>query len=202
MTYGEFQNVVQSINTGATNPDVIADLTKIVLGKIARRKIRIKNAEISTGGLTEIDLKTTLPDFIDFKIEASTGKPRCIYYMKSGYPIFINLVDSEHFAKYVNGHYAYLDGKTLKISFNDSEDIPATLYFPYYSKYLVLDEDGSTEKIKPENADDEFLLDDLFDDVVLDGVMLYITRSEKENDEYTKAVQEWNKSLNDVILYK
>ena len=52
----------------------------------------------------------------------------------------------------------------------------------------------------PVNSDDICLLPSVFDDVIIDGLLLYISRKEKESKEYEKNVIEWEKRLNDIIF--
>ncbi len=204
MTYGDLQNILQTLNTGATNPDYLGKITKLVLGKIARRRIRarIKLASLATSGAFSLDLKTLLPDFLDLKMNAASGKPTCVYYYESDFPFFFDMADNSRFAEHTEGGYATLIGTTLKFSMPIGQSAPATIYFPYYSKYLVLDADGTTEKEEPSDNNDTFLLPSEFDDLLIDGNLLYISRREKESDEYTKNVQEWEKRLNEIVYYQ
>ena len=68
MVYQDLIDAVYVLNTGSTTPDNLDLLTKLVCGKILRRKPRSfqRLAEITTGGETSINLRTALPDFIDF----------------------------------------------------------------------------------------------------------------------------------------
>lgn len=204
MTYGDLQNLVQTLNTGSTNPDYLGKITKLVLGKISRRRLksRVKLASISTGGSFSLDLRTLLPDFLDFKIDASSGKPTCVYYYEGSYPFFFEMSDNSKFAEHTEGGYATLVGSTLKFSMPIGESAPSTIYFPYYSKYLVLDSDGTTEKEEPSDNNDSFLLPSEYDDLLVDGDLLYLSRREKEDSEYTKNVQEWEKRLNEIVYYQ
>lgn len=202
MTYGDLQNMVQTINTGSSNPSYLANFTKLILGKIARRKVRQSFATITTSGSTEINLKTALPDFISFKTDPENND-RCIYYFEGSneYPIFFRLSNNSRYAQNVGGGRATIIGNTLKLSIPTGDTIPATIYFPYFSKYLVLDDDGSTEKEQPADSGDTFLIDSVFDDLLVDGLMMYISRREKDNKEFNKNVREWESRLNDIMLY-
>lgn len=203
MTYGDLQNVVQTLNTGATNPDGLAVITKLVLGKMSRRKIRsrVKLAEVSTGGLFTLNLNTLVPDFVDFKVDTENGKPKCVYYLEGDNPVYLELVSNSFFQENQNCFIATLVGRTLKFTLAEGQSAPSKIYFPYYSKYLVLDADGVTEKESPSDNDDLFLFPSEADDVLVEGVLLYLSRREKEDSEYTKNVQEWEKRINEMVYY-
>jgi len=204
MLFSEFQDILQELNTGATNPNYIGGILKLVLGKISRHKLpsRVKLANITTSGATSFNLNTLVTDFIDFKTQIGEGnKDRCIYfYQSSSLPFDLPLVNNSRFVDHTEGGYATLIGRTLKISLPSGMTVPANIYFPYYSKYLVLDDDGVTEKEKPENSNDTIISPSEFDDILIDGVLLYISRKEKEDSEYAKNVQEWEKRVQELVF--
>ena len=201
MTYLEFKTTVGDLNSGATVPDSIDIITKLVLGKIARLRLskRIKTKEITVAGNTEWVLSTEIPDFLGFKLDAENNN-RCIYYYQSTTPYFLILTNPSRFVQNIEGGYAaIIDGK-LKINLPEGITSPDTLYVPYYSKYLVLD--GTTEKEKPIKDGDTFLLDSVFDDALVEGVLLYIKRRSLNDYEFAKAVKEWNQSIASLALYQ
>lgn len=205
MKYGDHLNLITELNTGASTPDKIALLTKLVLGKIARHKLnnRIKIASLATGGLTSFRLGSAsyIPDFMQPKLNAGDNNKWAYYYPTAGNAFYFKVVPYSVFARSTEGGVCCIEGNTLRISVPHGEVAPSTIYFPYYSKYLVLDEDGTTEKEMPENNDDEFLFGSEYDDVLVEGVMLYISRREKSDAEYAKAVKEWEKRLAEITFF-
>lgn len=201
MQYSEYKNLIQELNTGHGLPTSIDNLCKIVLGKIARRKIKssIKLATISTSGSLTLNLSTLLPDFIDFKTDAE-NKNRCIYYMLTASPMYFTITNHSRFVQETGGYNATLIGNTLYLSMPPGQNAPDTIYFPYYSKYLVEDNAGIAKE-KPENDDDVIIIPSIFDDLLVDGVLYYIARKEKEDSEFNKDTTEWEKRLNDILIY-
>lgn len=203
MTYLEFKSLVQDLHTGATIPNAIDDISKLVLGKIARVRLknRIKVGEITVGSDVSWNLDTEFGDFIALKADAENNN-KCVYYMESATPIWLKQTNHSRFMLNTGGGFATLLGHTLKVNFGASSSSVSTLFVPYFSKFLVLDTDGITEKEKPVNDDDTFLLDSIFDDAFVDGVLLYIKRAEMDDGEFSKAITAWKKSLNDLIFYQ
>jgi len=203
MTYGELSNVVQSLNTGANNPDSLQTICKLVLGNIAKRRMkdRVKLASLATSGSSSLNLRTLLPDFLDFFITVDNNIPRSVYYYESTEPFFFKFASPATFSEHTEGGYVTLMGRDLKFSVSSGQTVPATILFPYYSFYMVLDKDGVTEKESPEDNDDMFLLPGYLDNVLVDGILLYLSRREKENDEFSKNLQTWEKSLSEAIFY-
>ena len=204
MTYGDLIDVVQVLNTGSSNPDKLDIITKLVLGKIAAKRIqsRIKTAVVTTGGLNKFQLGTAsyVPDFLAPKTNGGNDNKFLYYNFSAGQPYFLPLVPWSNFIEYTEGGYCAIQGHTLYVSYISGITVPSVVNFPYYSKYMVLDSDGITEKEQPENNLDTFLLPSEFDSLIVDGVLLYITRREKDDGEFTKNVQEWDKSLNNMVF--
>lgn len=201
MTYGEIITILSSLNTGNI-PDSVDILTKLVCGKIARKRIAelIKLAEITTGGMTDFNLRTVLPDFFDFKLDFS-NKNDFIYSLdSSSNPSFFRLVSPAVFAQNNWGGYAKKVGPLLTINVATGEAVPPKIYFPYYSFYCWQDADTGVTRETPINNDDICLLPSVFDDVIIDGLLLYISRREKESKEFEKNVIEWEKKLNDIVF--
>jgi len=203
MLYSEFKATVQDLHTGGEIPDSIDNIAKLVLGKLARLRLknRVKIASLTVGSNVSFNLKTLVPDFFALKTDAE-NKNRCLYYYQSTEPSFFEHTNNSRFVMNTQGYFSTLTGLTLKINFPQGITNIDTLYMPYFSKYLVLDEDGTTEKEKPENDNDEFLFDSVFDDAFVEGVLLYLKRRELDDNEYTKATQEWNKSLQSIVFYQ
>ena len=204
MTYGEARELINTLHSGATVPNNLAMIFKLVLGKIARKKIksRVKIGEITVGENTEFVLgsDSCLPAFLALKPDAENGN-KCIYYYQSTEPYFLKLTTPSRFAEHTEGGHAMLEGRTLNINFPEGTGTVSTIYVPYYSKYLVLDEDGSNEKETPENTDDEFLIGSEFDDVLIDLVLLYLKREDMDDAEFMKANGLASKALNEVAFY-
>jgi hypothetical protein len=201
MQYLDFKTTVGDLNTGATVPASIDTITKLVLGKIARLGLttRAKTKEITVSGNTEWILGSEIPDFVRFKVDAEN---KCIYFYQSTEPIFLILTNPAEFVRHTEGGYAAIIDNKLKISLPTGMTSPTTLYVPYFSKYLVLDEDGTTEKENPEEDGDTFLFPSIFDDALVEGVLLYIKRRELNDYEFAKAVQEWEKSVSSLAFYQ
>ena len=204
MTYKELQDVVQVIQTGATNPSKFAILTKLVLGKISRRRLkeRLKIGEITTGAASEFILGSSsiLPDFLALKTYPE-NQNKSVYYIVSDSPRYFQMTNHSRFREFIESGFATLDGRTLKLSYFSGDDIPGTVFVPYFSKYLVLDEDGITEKETPSNSDDTFLMDTVFDDALVEGILIYLTRRDKSAGEFNRAVKEWEQNLNEILFY-
>lgn len=195
-------NAISVLNTGSTVPDNLGFLTKLVCGKIARRRLPdlVKMAEITTAGATSLNLKTLLPDFFDFKLNVEESN-KIIYSLdSSNNPTFYYLVSPAMFAENTQGGYAKREGNILTISVPTGEVVPSKLYFNYYSMFCWASSTG-VAKEEPTNNDDVCILNSAFDDAIIEGILLYISRREKENNEYTKNVQEWEKRINEIIFY-
>lgn len=202
MVYQDLIDSLYVLNTGSSTPDSLDLLTKLVCGKIVRRKPKSfqRLATITTGGLSSIDLRTSLPDFVDFKLDPN-NQNKIIYSLDlQNRPIFYKLVSDSLFNETI-GNRAKLEGKTLTLGTEPSDVIPATIYFPYFSSYCWQDASTGDRRERPINNDDICLLDPIFDDVLVEGVLLYISRREKEDSEYTKNVQEWEKRVNELVYY-
>lgn len=204
MTYGEAREIINTLQSGMAIPDNLGMIFKLVLGKIARKKTksRVKIGEITVGSNTEFALgsATYLPAFLALKPDAE-NKNKCIYYYQSTVPYFLRLTTPSRFAEHTEGGFSTMRGRTLEINFPEGIETVTTIYVPYYSKYLVLDADGSTEKETPENDDDEFLIGSEFDDVLIDLVLLYLKRADMDDAEFMKASGLAVKALNEVAFY-
>ncbi|HNV62869.1 MAG TPA: hypothetical protein PKN54_07955, partial [Candidatus Cloacimonas acidaminovorans] len=115
-------------------------------------------------------------------------------------PIFYKLVSESEFNETI-GNRAKLAGSSLIFGTAPSDVVPATIYFPYFSSYCWEDASTGERRERPINNDDICLLNPVFDDVLVEGVLLYISRREKEDSEYTKNVQEWEKRVNELVYY-
>jgi hypothetical protein len=209
MTYGDFQNVLQVLNTGATNPNQLGLICKLVLGKIARTRPRnrVKMASVSSSSVTQYNgniyyiTLTSIADFFDVKTDiGDRAKSLLAFYFESDIPNYFELTNLSNLVAKSSGYYAAISGNRLYFTMAAGENVPATIRFPYYSYYLVLDQDGITEKETPSQTNDTFLFKSAFDDLLIDGVLLYISRREKEDSEYSKNVSEWEKRLNEQML--
>lgn len=203
MTYQEVLDTIQVIQTGASNPTKIASLASLVLGKIARRKIRTRLATITTGGNSSIELgiATSLPDFISLKSSGGDFN-KCVYYLDaSSTPVYMPIKPYSYLKSNPNAGFCAIEGNTLYLSTDDTGVVPATIYFPYYTSYLVYDNSTHAEKYSPSAGTDTFLFKNIFDDIFIDGILLYLTRREKQDKEYYKAREQWEKALNDLIFY-
>jgi len=202
MVYQDLIDALYVLNTGSTTPDSLDLLTKLVCGKIVRRKPKSfeRLASITTSGVTTINLRTALPDFVDFKLDPNNDN-KIIYSLDSqDRPIFYKLVSESEFNETI-GNRAKLAGSSLIFGTAPSDVVPATIYFPYFSSYCWEDASTGERRERPINNDDICLLNPVFDDVLVEGVLLYISRREKEDSEYTKNVQEWEKRVNELVYY-
>jgi len=202
MIYQDLIDALTVLNTGSLTPDRVDLLTKLVCGKIVRRKPKSfeRLAAITTNNLTTINLRTALPDFVDFKLDPNNDN-KIIYSLDSqDRPIFYKLVSESEFNETI-GNRAKLAGSSLIFGTAPSDVVPATIYFPYFSSYCWEDASTGERRERPINNDDICLLNPVFDDVLVEGVLLYISRREKEDSEYTKNVQEWEKRVNELVYY-
>jgi len=181
MKYSELKSTVKAVHTEAGLSTKIDNLAKLVLGKIARTRLkeRIKIGEITPGSDTSWNIKTQFPGFFALKPNAE-NRNRCIYFYQSTIPYFLKQTNNSRFviAEGNGCGGATLNGRTLSINLPTGFSVPDTYYVPYFSMFLVLDKDGSTEKEKPEEDDDTFLFDSVYDDVLIDGILLYLKRRE------------------------
>jgi len=202
MIYEDITSIVYSLNTGNI-PDKVDFLTKLVCGKVARKRLPslIREADITTAGDSSFNLRTTLPDFFDFKTDIKNNS-KIIYSLdSSGNPIFYPLLSTVEFAQQTEYPCAKKEGSTLTINYSNGVTAPDNIYFPYYSFYCFEDGTLGTRIETPISSDDICILPPLFDDVIIDGILLYISRKEKESKEYEKNVVEWEKRVNEIIYY-
>lgn len=198
MTYQELKDVVQDLHTQAPLSSRMGILTKMVLNKIARKRPNFtrREAVIEVNGNTEIDLSSRLPDLIAVKKDVEKGKD--ISYSMGSSTHFFTMASYSKYKDFEYDNYAAIYNNKLYLP--KGRVLPEKIYIPYFSKNLVLDKDGETEKEKPENSDDSFLLDSVFEDVLVDGLLLYLKQRELDNSEYNKAKAEWEKSLQQALL--
>ena len=203
MTYDDAVELITIMKPGGTIPDSIPKIMKLVLGKMARRRIisSQRTAEITTGGNSSFLLSTFIPDFFDFKLDLE-NKNRGPYFYNGTEPCFLVVTNKSRFAQNTEGGYCCIDDRTLNVNFPAGYTIPTKLYVPIWSKFLVLDEAGVILKETPENGGDTFIFDSVFDDVFIDGVLLYLNRKDLDDNEYMKANGEWVKSLNEISFYQ
>jgi hypothetical protein len=204
MLYSDVLAVVQSINTGASNPQAVGLMAKLVLGKIARRCLpsQVKLFTINNVGLQKdflLGVPLLCPDFMQLKTDGENNN-KCVYFYQSTNPTYFPLVNNSRFREYTQGYYATMTGRTLSVSTPNAVNPPDKIYFIYYSKFLVLDKDGVTYKETPLNNNDVIVIPSEFDDVLIDGILLYIQRREKSDGEFNKAIMSWEKSLNDLMF--
>lgn len=204
MTYGEARKIINTLHSGQSIPDNLNMLFKLVLGKIARKKMksRVKIGEIIVENKTEFALGSDdyLPAFFALKPDAE-NENKCIYYYQSTEPYFLTLTNPSRFIENTGGGFSMMEGKTLKINLPEGIDTVTKIYVPYYSKYLVLNKDGLAEKEMPEDDNDEFLLGSEFDDILIDSVLLYLKRGDMDDSEFMKASGIANKSLSEIAFY-
>jgi len=204
MTFKELKTVAKDLHTGSLLPTQINIVTGLVLGKLARLRLnsRKKIHEITIGSDSEWVLATEIPDFLSLKSDqGNNGKS--IYYYVGTEPCFLNMTNNSRFSQSQTiGGVATIIGGKLKVSFPTGTGDIGTLYVPYFSKYLVLDEDGTTEKFRPENDDDTFLIDEMYEDVLVEGILLYTKRRELSTNEFTKALREWENSVASLLYYQ
>jgi len=204
MIYKELKEVAKDLHTGSMLPTQINLVVGLVLGKLARLKLnnRKKVHEITVGNDSEWVLSTEIPDFLSLKADYGNNG-RSIYYYEATEPRFLNMTNNSRFtqSETLGGVFTIIDGK-LKVSFPTGASSISTLYVPYFSRYLVLDEDGTTEKFKPANDEDTFLLDEIFEDALVEGILLYTKRREMQSGEFTKALREWENSVASLLFYQ
>lgn len=199
--------MLSAVNTGNI-PDSIGLLTKLICGRITQRRLedRVKLASLATSGNLAINLATTLPDFLDFKLRIDQNSPdnknKIIYSLDaSGNPYFYQLVSPSEFSEHTQGGYAKREGRTITIKVDDGSTVPDIIYFNYYSFYAWRDSITGLEKEIPTNNDDECVLPSVFDSAIIDGLLLYVSRKEKESKEFEKDLASWEKSVSEVIYF-
>lgn len=202
MTYGELTEILSVLKPGGSIPDSLDVIIKLVLGKMSRRKLKCsqRTAEITVDGNTEFLLSTYIPDFFDFKIDIVNNRKRGPYFYQSTVPYFIEPTTKADFNMRTSGGACMISDGTLHVNFPAGSNVE-TLYVPIYGKYLVLDSAGGELKEKPENDDDTFIFDSSFDDVLVDGCLLYLNRKDLDDTEFMKANQAWINSLNELVFY-
>lgn len=203
MTYSELKTTIQDLHTGATLPNSIDNIAKLVLGKMARLRLKavFRTAEITVGGNTEFLLSTYIPDFLSFKVDPNR-KDTGPYFYQGTQPYFLTVVNKDRFVANTEGGFCCIDDGSLLINLPNGFTSPDTLYVPINSKYMVLDADDSVLKEKPTKDGDTFIFDSIFDDVFVDGVLLYVKRREMSDSEFTKASNVWNKAIKELAFYQ
>lgn len=203
MTYDDAVELIGELHRGSNTPSNLELVMKLVLGKMARRRINTakRTAEITVGGNTEFLLSTYIPDFIDFKTDAE-NKNRGPFFYQDTSPCYLRVTNKTRFTQGLEGGYCMVEDGTLIISIPAGSTSPETLYVPIWSKYLVLDEDGGILKEKPTKGGDTFIFDSIFDDVFIDGVLLYLDRRDMDDKEFVKSKSQWEKTLNELSFYQ
>jgi hypothetical protein len=208
MLFADVLTLVQSINTGASNPSAVSLIAKIVLGKISRHCLpsQIKKFTINNVGLQKTFLLGTsilCPDFMKLKTDGENNN-KCVYFYQATNPTYFPLVSDSRFTEYTQGYYATLMGNLLKISSPTGINPPDTIYFNYYSKFLVLDKDDITYKETPTDNQDQILIPSQFDDILIEGILLYLERREKTNLKFIRgespSLVAWEKSLQSLLF--
>jgi len=206
MTYGDLLNVAQSLNTGSKLPSAIDIFTKLILNKMSlnKPKTSVSIGQITVGGLSKFMLGSTsyLPDFMELKVEGDNNN-LCPYYYDTNNinPTYLKLTSINNFKNNPFSFYSTMIGRELNINIPQGQPAPTTLYVPYHSKYLVLDKDGVTRKEIPDDNADTFLIPTEYESVLLDGIMLYLSRREKDNSEFNKNSVSYEKSIRDLAFY-
>ena len=195
MNYGELKDVFQELNTGTNIFNSVNYITEMVLNEMAARRIRRKTTTIlNPTGLTEFVLATHIPDYVDVVDNKSiyavdTTAQNTSYYIK---------VNNRKFQQeFRRGVSTVIDGKLKIQTFGDSV-APNPLKVDHFSRYLVANNSG-VEKSKPENTDDVFLINSVFEGALVEGLLLYSSRKERDSDEFLKARQAWLETLSSAI---
>lgn len=181
MTWGEIKSVVSAIAPDAVgslvgtsgSPSQVASFAFLVGMRVAsyphKFKCMLRNGSVTLDGSGEYDLGALLPDLqVPMQVWGQQVGGREIGYRSL-----------PQFNVTVGGTLMTIMGKTLKVAENG---VTGTLNVPYYSNYLVLDEDGATRKRFFENDNDQSVLYDDMMPLFTEGIMAYIERREKEKD--------------------
>lgn len=124
---------------------------------------------------TEYNLATLIPDLVRVYKPHGSGFPNesPSYRRQSDFDID------------VGGNIISITGKILKIK---NGPVSGTLTIPYYSNYLVLDNDGITRKRDFESDDDTTIVSDENITALLELASEYLYRKEQKG-QYTRAYQ-------------
>ena len=203
MTYDQAVSLIGDLHRGSNTPDNLALVMKLVLGKIARLKVKSaqRTAEITVAGETTFSIADNVPDFLDFKLDAE-NRNKGPYYLQDTIPHYFTVTNNSRFLDATQGGFCTREGQNIKFSFPSGISDITKIYIPIYSKYLVLDAEGEILKETPAEGGDTFLFDSVFDDVFIDGVLLYLDRRDMDDTEFIKSKAEWTRALNELAYYQ
>ena len=200
MTWEELQALFADQTQGISSQSITnANLQlymKLKLGKITSYydwSFAIRTGTVATSSTSPVDLKTELPDI---------KRPITFTGSSGDQPYEWELIPSRDYQLTSDGDGDYMDprGKQLYLQTGTESSIPASINVVYFSKYLVIDDDGTTRKEKPENDDDTFVLPTEWEPLLLDGLQMYILRKHKKYAEYRELKKIFDEGLMEMAL--
>jgi len=150
----------------------------------------MREYNLTLTGATSYNLTTLVPDLMQiYQIAGDTLSNKEMPYQSP-----------REFTMDVGGIKFTIKGRTLV--FSGASPTTGTLTIPYYSNYLVLDEDGVTRKKDFENDDDILVIPDDHFMVLVEGIMRFVYRKEalgkKDAQQYVKKVYLWDGRLAEI----
>jgi len=159
------------VKTNAGSPSEFAFYARLIHNRISgfphKMSWLIREGTLTLTGAETYNLKTTFPDLVRvYHIPTSqVGGREVPYQSLRDY----NLTPS-------GGARMTIIGHTLKLS----GTLTGTLTIPYYSNYLVLDNDGTTRKLDFESDDDESIVPEEHTSILVEGILDYVRRKENK----------------------
>lgn len=202
MTYSDIQGLLASmrpsassgfISTSGTTSELAFYLRMVnskLCGKAHRFSWTMREYSLTLTGATDYDLRTLIPDLIEIYQVKGDSVP--------GYEMGFR--DLREYNLSVGGVEFTIMGSTLRIKNGAST---GTLVIPYYSNYLVVSNSG-TRQLDFSDGDDEWLGPPHLEPMLIEGVLSYFDRKEKEPI-FTQKYIMWDGRVADLdpfqILY-
>jgi len=179
ISFGQIGSLLQSMMPAASagfvsdsgSPSELAYYLRLTNAEIAGGEHRfgftMREYSLMLTGASTYNLATLIPDLV------SLWNPQGDNV--AGYEMAYR--NSREYNLTRGGQEFTIVGMTLKFR---NPPTSGTLVIPYYSNYLVLDQDGTTRKLDFEDADDTSILPNHLTPLLIEGTLRYYIRKEKE----------------------
>lgn len=185
MTYGNIKSLLSAmapdafkglVNVDSGSPTELALYARVTNSEIAANPHKfswaLREYTLTLTGATEYNLKTLIPDLVAiYQIygDSAPGREAPAQSLRE-------------YNRTLGGNIRFsVIGNTLKLTGATS----GTLKIPYYSNYLVLDNDGSTRKLNFVDDDDTSVIPEQHVMTLVEGIMRFVDRKKKSGT-YTK----------------
>lgn len=197
MTWGEIKTLAghlqpdavgSVVTTGDASISELAYYARMANMRIAgsAHKFRslLREYTLTLTGATDYNLKTLVPDLQKvYQVHDSSTE--------------VGNRKLDEFNVTTGGHVFTFVGRTLRLK----EALSGTLTIPYFSNYLVLDNDLATRKLDFIDDADETVLPYEMTPLLIEGIMDYVYRKATRK-EYTKRVQMPDGSITDMNAFE